>query len=56
MRRAARARLRDLHGIILLDKPLGLSSNQALQSVRRLLRAAKGGHTGALDPQASGLL
>lgn len=56
LRRAARARLRDLHGIILLDKPLGLSSNQALQSVRRLLRAAKGGHTGALDPQATGLL
>ena len=56
LRRAARARVRDLHGIILLDKPLGLSSNQALQSVRRLLRAAKGGHTGALDPQASGLL
>ncbi len=56
LKRAARARLRDLHGIILLDKPLGLSSNQALQSVRRLLRAAKGGHTGALDPQASGLL
>jgi tRNA pseudouridine55 synthase len=56
LRRAARARLRVLHGIILLDKPLGVSSNQALQSVRRLLRAAKGGHTGALDPQASGLL
>lgn len=56
LRRAARARLRDLHGIILLDKPLGVSSNQALQSVRRLLRATKGGHTGALDPQASGLL
>ena len=56
MKRAARANLRDVHGIILLDKPLGLSSNQALQTVRRLLRAAKGGHTGALDPQASGLL
>ncbi|HTM29068.1 MAG TPA: tRNA pseudouridine(55) synthase TruB [Rhodanobacter sp.] len=55
-RRAARARLRDVHGIVLLDKPLGLSSNQALQAVRRLLRAAKGGHTGSLDPQASGLL
>lgn len=47
---------RDLHGIVLLDKPLGLSSNQALQAVRRLLRAAKGGHTGALDPLATGLL
>jgi tRNA pseudouridine55 synthase len=40
----------------LLDKPLGLSSNQALQAARRLLRAAKGGHTGALDPLATGLL
>lgn len=50
------ARLRDLHGILLLDKPLGMSSNQALQAARRLLRAAKGGHTGALDPLATGLL
>lgn len=49
-------RLRDLHGILLLDKPLGMSSNQALQAARRLLRAAKGGHTGALDPLATGLL
>lgn len=48
--------LRDLHGILLLDKPLGMSSNQALQAARRLLRAAKGGHTGALDPLATGLL
>jgi tRNA pseudouridine55 synthase len=47
---------RDLHGIVLLDKPIGLSSNQALQAVRRLLRASKGGHTGALDPLATGLL
>ncbi|MBU6246586.1 MAG: tRNA pseudouridine(55) synthase TruB [Xanthomonadaceae bacterium] len=47
---------RELHGLVLLDKPLGLSSNQALQDVRRLFRAAKGGHTGALDPLASGLL
>jgi tRNA pseudouridine55 synthase len=47
---------RDLHGIVLLDKPIGLSSNQALQAVRKLLRAAKGGHTGALDPLATGLL
>jgi tRNA pseudouridine55 synthase len=47
---------RDLHGILLLDKPLGLSSNQALQAARRILRAAKGGHTGALDPLATGLL
>ncbi|MGN2252187.1 tRNA pseudouridine(55) synthase TruB [Frateuria sp. GZRe12] len=49
-------RLRDLHGILLLDKPLGMSSNQALQAARRLVRAAKGGHTGALDPLATGLL
>ncbi|MDE3211135.1 MAG: tRNA pseudouridine(55) synthase TruB [Pseudomonadota bacterium] len=56
MKRAVRVPNRALHGILLLDKPLGLSSNQALQAVRRLLRAAKGGHTGALDPLASGLL
>ncbi len=54
--RLPRIAFRDLHGIVLLDKPLGLSSNQALQAVRRLLRAAKGGHTGALDPLATGLL
>ncbi len=56
MNRPTRIQYRDLHGIVLLDKPLGLSSNQALQGVRRLLRASKGGHTGALDPLASGLL
>jgi tRNA pseudouridine55 synthase len=54
--RASRTRWRDLNGLLLLDKPLGLSSNQALQAVRHLLRAAKGGHTGALDPLATGLL
>ncbi|WEN13521.1 tRNA pseudouridine(55) synthase TruB [Rhodanobacter sp. AS-Z3] len=56
MSRESRIQFRDLHGIVLLDKPLGLSSNQALQAVRRLLRASKGGHTGALDPLATGLL
>ncbi|HEY8587839.1 MAG TPA: tRNA pseudouridine(55) synthase TruB [Rhodanobacter sp.] len=56
MSRPPRIQFRDLHGIVLLDKPPGLSSNQALQAVRRLLRAAKGGHTGALDPLATGLL
>ncbi|TAM62662.1 MAG: tRNA pseudouridine(55) synthase TruB [Rhodanobacter sp.] len=56
MNRPVRIRWRDLHGIVLLDKPIGLSSNQALQAVRRLLRAAKGGHAGALDPMATGLL
>lgn len=55
-RRESAPPFRDLHGILLLDKPLGLSSNQALQAARRLLRAAKGGHTGALDPLATGLL
>jgi tRNA pseudouridine55 synthase len=45
-----------LHGVILLDKPLGLSSNDALQKVRRLMRAEKAGHTGTLDPLATGLL
>jgi tRNA pseudouridine55 synthase len=54
--RSARIPWRDLHGIVLLDKPIGVSSNQALQSVRRLFRAAKGGHAGALDPLATGLL
>src|ERR1700761_7618496 len=51
-----RRTFRDIHGILLLDKPLGLSSNQALQTARRLLGAAKGGHTGSLDPLATGLL
>lgn len=43
-------------GVMLLDKPIGLSSNAALQRVRRMLGAAKAGHTGTLDPAASGLL
>jgi tRNA pseudouridine55 synthase len=47
---------RVLHGVLLLDKPLGWSSNDALVKVRGLLRAAKAGHTGTLDPLASGLL
>lgn len=46
----------DVHGIVLLDKRQGVSSNQALQEVRRLLNANKAGHTGALDPLATGLL
>ncbi|MFT3857104.1 MAG: tRNA pseudouridine(55) synthase TruB [Aquabacterium sp.] len=52
----ARPPRRQLDGVILLDKPLGLSSNDALQKVRRLLRAEKAGHTGTLDPLATGLL
>ncbi|HEY0883702.1 MAG TPA: tRNA pseudouridine(55) synthase TruB [Ramlibacter sp.] len=49
-------RFRPLDGLLLLDKPQGLSSNAALQAVRRLFRAEKGGHTGSLDPLATGLL
>lgn len=52
-RRAARQRV---DGVLLLDKPSGLSSNTALQKARRLLNAAKAGHTGTLDPMATGLL
>ncbi|AWI55134.1 tRNA pseudouridine(55) synthase TruB [Aquabacterium olei] len=47
---------RALHGVVLLDKPLGLSSNDALQKVKWLFRAEKAGHTGTLDPLATGLL
>lgn len=47
---------RDVHGVLLLDKPLGLSSNDALVRAKRLLRAQKAGHTGTLDPLATGLL
>lgn len=47
---------RPVHGVLLLDKPLGLSSNQALQKARWLLRAEKAGHTGTLDPLATGVL
>jgi tRNA pseudouridine55 synthase len=46
----------DIHGILLLDKRLGVSSNRALQEVRRLFNANKAGHTGSLDPMATGLL
>lgn len=45
-----------VNGVLLLDKPLGITSNRALQSVKRLLHAAKAGHVGTLDPLASGLL
>ncbi len=50
------ARGRDIHGILLLDKPVNLTSNGALQIVKRLFQARKAGHTGSLDPFASGLL
>ncbi len=52
----ARLPRRPVHGVLLLDKPPGMSSNQALQAARRLYRAEKAGHTGTLDPLASGLL
>lgn len=51
-----RTKFRKLDGLLLLDKPRGLSSNQALQRVRHLFRAEKAGHTGSLDPLATGLL
>ena len=47
---------RDISGVLLLDKPLGFSSNGALQRVKRFFNANKAGHTGALDPLASGML
>lgn len=47
---------RPVSGVLLLDKPLGYSSNQALQKVKWLYQAAKAGHTGTLDPLATGLL
>jgi tRNA pseudouridine55 synthase len=51
-----RVQRRPVHGVLLLDKPIGLSSNQALQKVKWLLRAEKAGHTGTLDPLATGVL
>lgn len=51
-----RSRLEAVDGVLLLNKPAGLSSNQALQRVKRLLNARKAGHTGSLDPAATGML
>ncbi|MFT4172275.1 MAG: tRNA pseudouridine(55) synthase TruB [Rhodocyclaceae bacterium] len=51
-----RRRWQQVDGVLLLDKPQGLSSNDALQKARRLFQAAKAGHTGTLDPMATGLL
>jgi tRNA pseudouridine55 synthase len=56
MAQAPKKNFRKLDGILLLDKPQGLSSNQALQRARHLFRAEKAGHTGSLDPLATGLL
>jgi len=53
---ARRRRGRPVDGILVLDKPVGLSSNQALQQAKRLYAAAKAGHTGSLDPLATGVL
>ncbi len=55
-RRRQKQRGRDVQGILLLDKPLGISSNAALQQVKNIFRARKAGHTGSLDPLADGLL
>ncbi len=54
--KAGKVPLRKLDGVLLLDKSLGLSSNHALQAARRLYNAEKAGHTGTLDPLATGLL
>lgn len=54
--RASSVKRRPVHGVLLLDKPLGLSSNDALQKAKWLLRAEKAGHTGTLDPLATGVL
>jgi len=51
-----RPRGRNINGVLLLDKPVGLTSNAALQETKRLFKAAKAGHTGSLDPLANGLL
>ncbi|MBI5277986.1 MAG: tRNA pseudouridine(55) synthase TruB [Burkholderiales bacterium] len=51
-----RVQRRPVHGVLLLDKPFGLSSNDALQKAKWLLRAEKAGHTGTLDPMATGVL
>ncbi|WP_111658117.1 tRNA pseudouridine(55) synthase TruB [Isoalcanivorax indicus] len=53
---ARKRRGRDINGILLLDKPPGVTSNGALQVVKRLFAAAKAGHTGSLDPLATGML
>ncbi len=55
-RMRGRQRGRSVHGMLVLDKPAGLTSNDALQRVKRLFNAAKAGHTGSLDPLATGVL
>ncbi len=55
-RQQFKSRKENINGVILLDKPTGMSSNQALQKVKWLYQAKKAGHTGSLDPLATGLL
>ncbi len=56
MSRSRKTKGADIHGILLLDKPLNISSNRALQRARAIFNAKKAGHTGSLDPLASGVL
>ncbi len=56
MNRREHSRFEPIDGVLLLNKPAGMTSNQALQKVKRLLRARKAGHTGSLDPAATGML
>ena len=56
MARGGRRRYDEVDGLVLLNKPPGMTSNRALQVVRRLLNAKKAGHTGSLDPSATGML
>ncbi|MDJ0710101.1 MAG: tRNA pseudouridine(55) synthase TruB [Woeseiaceae bacterium] len=56
MARGAKSRYDAVDGLLLLNKPSGMTSNRALQTVRRLLKAKKAGHTGSLDPSATGML
>lgn len=56
MNQAKQSRREAVDGLLLLNKPAGISSNQALQRVKRLLNAKKAGHTGSLDPAATGML
>jgi len=55
-RRKRKPHERDVHGILLLDKPAGITSNDALQKIKRVYRAARAGHTGSLDKPATGML
>ena len=55
-RRKRKPHERDVHGILLLDKPAGITSNDALQRIKRIYKAARAGHTGSLDKPATGVL